>query len=170
MPLSSARTLLTAAALLIALPDAVFAQSPANISPGMQVVDPSGANVGMVSSVKGNQLIVKTDKHEVLLPATSFTPSDGKLLFALTQAQLNAQTEQAIAEANAKLVSGASVFGEAGTLAGTIDSIDASTVTLKLTSGQLVRMPRSAVAAGPNGAILGVSAAELQKLAEQARN
>ena len=169
MPVSPRRLIFAAAALAFCQPGAALAQQPAGVAPGMQVVDPSGAVVGMVTSVKGGQLIVKTDKHEVLLPVTSFTPNKGKLLFALSQAQLNAQTEQAVAAANAKLVSGASVYGEAGTLAGTIDAIDDTTVTLKLTSGKLVRMPRNSIAAGQNGAVLGVSAAELQKLAEQSQ-
>lgn len=168
MPLSNARNLLLSAALACSAPIAASAQTPSPISPGMQVVDPAGASVGTVTSVKDGQLIVKTDKHEVLLPATSFTPSEGKLLFALTQAQLNAQTDQAVADANAKLVAGTSVYGQAGTLAGTIDVIDDNTVTLKLSSGKLVRMPRSSIAPNAQGAVLGISAAELQRLAEQA--
>lgn len=169
MSLSKAGTLLLSTILACSAPVAASAQVPAPISPGMQVVDPAGSSVGTVTSVKGDQLIVKTDKLEVLLPASSFTPSEGKLLFALTQAQLNAQTEKAIAEANAKLVAGTSVYGPGGTLAGTIDVIDDATVTLKLNSGQLVRMPRSSIAPDAKGAVLGVSTAELQRLAEQAR-
>ena len=112
---------------------------------------------------------MKTDRHEVLLPTTSFTPNQGKLLFALTRDQLNAQTEKAIAEANAKLVAGTSVYGPGGTLAGTIDAIDETNVTVKLTSGKLVRMPRGSIAPSEQGAVLGVTAAELERLAAEAR-
>lgn len=168
MPLCHARALTVAATIAFAPPVAAAAQTTP-ISPGMQVVDPSGGSVGTVTSVKGDQLIVKTDKHEVLLPATYFTANEGKLLFALTRDQLNAQTDKAIAEANAKLVAGTSVYGPGGTLAGTIDAIDDVNVTLKLTSGQLVRMPRGSIAPSEQGAVLGISAAELQRLAEQAR-
>ncbi|WP_300975118.1 hypothetical protein [Sphingomonas sp. LHG3406-1] len=76
---------------------------------------------------------------------------------------------KAITEANAKLVAGTSVYGPGGTLAGTIDAIDDAVVTLKLTSGQLVRMPRNSIASSEQGAVLGLSAAELQRLAERAR-
>jgi preprotein translocase subunit YajC len=169
MPYRRAAPLLFFAAMLASSPSLAVVQTPTAIVPGMQVVDPSGAPVGTVSSVKGQELIVKTDKHEVLLPATSFTPNQGKLLFALTQAQLNAQTEQAIAEANAKLVAGSSVYGQAGALAGTIEAIDDATVTIKLTSGSLIRIPRNGIAPGPKGAILGISAAELQSLSTQAQ-
>lgn len=167
MLLRDARLLAMAAALTCAVPGAASAQTPATISPGMQVIDPSGGSVGTVVSVKGDQLTVRTDKHEVLLPATSFTPNEGKLLFALTRDQLNSQTEQALAEASAKLVAGVSVFGAGGNLAGSIDAIDDKMVTVKLTSGKLVRLPRTAVAPNDKGAVLGVSAAELERLAEQ---
>ncbi|GAA4003575.1 hypothetical protein [Sphingomonas humi] len=169
MPTHKAKHVLIYAAMLASSPALGVVQTPPAIVPGMMVVDPSGATVGTVSSVKGQELIVKTDKHEVLLPVTSFTPNEGKLLFALSQAQLNAQTEQAIAEANARLVAGTSVYGQAGTLAGTIEAIDDATVTIKLTSGSLIRIPRNGIAPGPKGAILGVSAAELQALSAQAQ-
>jgi preprotein translocase subunit YajC len=168
MLISSARTLVLCAVVACTAQIAVSAQTPTAISPGMQVVDPSGTSVGTVTRVKGGDITVKTDEHEVILPATSFTPSEGKLLFALTQAQLNAETEQAMAEANAKLVSGISVYGQAGTPAGTLESIDDTSVTLKLSSGQLVRMPRNSIGPSAKGAVLGISAAELQRLSEQA--
>ncbi|WP_338502814.1 hypothetical protein V6R86_05735 [Sphingomonas kaistensis] len=157
------RIYLAAAALALVTPAAV-AQSPA-IVPGTQVVDTAGNPVGTIYSVKGDQLVVETDKLKVALPANSFTPSEGKLLFALTRDQLNQQTEAALAEANAKLVAGANVYGQSGALAGTIDAIDAEFVTLKLTSGKLVRLPRNGIAASDKGAVLGVSASELERLA-----
>lgn len=157
------RIYFVAAALALVTPAAV-AQSPA-ILPGTQVVDTAGNPVGTIYSVKGDQLVVETDKLKVALPANSFTPSEGKLLFALTRDQLNQQTEAALAEANAKLAAGASVYGQSGTLAGTIDAIDAEFVTVKLTSGKLVRLPRNGIAASDKGAVLGVSAAELERLA-----
>lgn len=159
---------------LLTLSAAIFlaASAPADaqttpIAPGTQVVDTAGGTVGSITSVKGDQVVVKTDRMEVALPASSFTPSEGKLLFALTRDQLNAQGEKALAEANAKLIAGTSVYGQNGTLAGTIEAIDADTVTVKLTSGKLIRMPRASIAPGANGAVLGVSAAELQRIAEQ---
>lgn len=154
------------AALVLATPFAAAAQTTP-IMPGTQVVDTNGGAVGSVTSVKGDQVVVKTDRLEVALPASSFTPNEGKLLFALTREQLNTQTEQARAEANAKLVAGTSVYGQNGTLAGTIEAIDAEMVTIKLTNDRLIRMPRASIAPGAQGAVLGVSAAELQRLAEQ---
>lgn len=159
---------LAAAAFLASAPIATAASAQAAIAPGTQVVDPSGNPVGTVAAVKGNDLIIKTDRHEVLLPATSFTPDEGKLLFGMTRAELNAETDQALAEAEAKLAAGAAVHGSDGTLAGQIEEIDDSVVTVKLTSGELVRMPRSAIAPAEHGAVLGVSAEELKAMASGA--
>lgn len=166
-----ARTLALAAALACAAPVAAPAQTaPATaIMPGMTVVDPSGATVGMITSVKGDQLVLKTDKHEVQLPASSFTPSKGKLLFALTQSQLNTQTEQAMADANAKLVVGTKVYGDSGALVGTITAIDDQLFTLQLTGGKVIRMPLTAIAPRAEGAVLGITAAELQRMTTQAQ-
>jgi preprotein translocase subunit YajC len=159
------------AAALAAAPLAIapaFAATPAEVHPGMQVVDPSGGAVGTVTAIKGDNLILKTDKHEVQLPLASFTADQGKLLFAMTAAQLNAETERAIAAANAAVAPGAQVFGSDGTLAGQIDSIDTDYVTIKLTGGETVRIPRSGVAGSDKGAVLGITTAKLTELATQA--
>lgn len=145
-----------------------LAATPAEVAPGMQVVDPSGGAVGTVIGVKGDNLILKTQKHEVQLPLSSFTASEGKLLFAMTAAQLDAETEAAMAEANAAIVAGASVYGSDGSLAGQIEAVDDSLVTVKLSSGNTVRLPRSGVSGSQNGAVLGVTTAQLNELASQA--
>ena len=160
-----ARIYLTAAAFAAATPIATSASAQTTIAPGTQVVDLSGNPVGTVIAVSGNDLTVRTDRHEVLLPATSFTPNKGKLLFAMTRAQLNAETDRALAAAEASLVAGTAVHGSGGGLAGHIEAIDDATVTVKLTSGELVRMPRSGIAPGAHGAVLGVTADELKAMA-----
>lgn len=129
---------------------------------GQQVVDTSGATVGTVVRVDGGNVIVKTDKHEVALPKTSFTPNESKLLFGMTQAQLNAEVEKNLAAAEALIAPGATVKGSAGAVVGTIDAVDAEFVTLKLQSGVLVRLPRKAVAAGNGEVLIGMTADELQ--------
>lgn len=130
---------------------------------GQQVVDTTGAPVGTVVSADGANVIVKTDKHQVTLPKTSFTPNEGKLFFGMTQAQLNAEIEKTQAEAAKAVVAGATVKGSAGTVIGTLDAVDAEFVTLKLQSGSLIRLPRSAVAGSPNGdVVIGLTAEELE--------
>ena len=144
-----------------------FAATAAEVTPGMQVVDPAGGTVGTVTGIKGELLILKTDKHEVQLPLTSFTAHEGKLMFAMTAAQLNAETEKALAAASAAVAVGANVYGSEGALAGTIESLDEALVTIKLSGGEMVRLPRAGVGGDANGARLGVTAAELKQLASQ---
>ena len=141
---------------------AAIAQPTAAVAIGNQVVDTKGGLVGTVSGVNGDVIVVKTDRHEVALPRTSFTPNAGKLLFGMTQAELNAATDASLAAAEAKLVPGATVNGSAGAKVGTIDAIDAEFATIKLESGNLVRIPRSGLAASSDGAVIGLTAAQLE--------
>ena len=125
-------------------------------------MDTTGGAVGTVVSVNGDNVVIKTDKHQVALPKTSFTAHEGKLLFGMTQAQLNAETEKSLAAAAASIAAGATVKGSAGAVVGTIDTLDADSVTIKLQSGSLIRVPRSGVAAGGDGVVVGLTAEELE--------
>ena len=145
-------------------------QSAAAQSVGMQVVDTSGGVVGTVTSLNGQTVTVKTDKHEVAMPRASFTLDKGKLLFAMTQAQLNAEIEKTQAAAAAAIVPGTTVKGSAGTVVGTIDAVDTETITVKLQSGSLLRVPRSGIAAGNGEVTVGLTAAEIQAQASPAAN
>ena len=147
---------------------AAIAATPAEVKPGMQVVDPSGGTVGTVTAVKGDNLVLKTDRHELHLPLTSFTASEGKLLFGMTAAQLNAEADKQMAAASAAIVAGAQVYGSDGTLAGQIEAVDAELVTIKLAGGAMVRLPRSSVGGSDKGAVLGMTTAQLTELASQA--
>lgn len=145
-------------ALALAIPSAPALAQAA----GTQVVDTSGGAVGTVVRVDGENVVIKTDKHEVALPKTSFTAHEGKLLFGMTQAQLDAATEKSLAEAAAAIAPGATVKGSGGTVVGTIDAVDTETVTIKLSSGSLVRVPKSGVAAGNGEVVVGLTAQELE--------
>lgn len=159
------RIALIAASLSLAtLSGAAFAQ--AAVSAGTVVKDAQGGEVGTVLRVDGQYYIVKTDKHEVRLPVSSFTPSSGVLLFGLTRDQLNAEVEKATAAAAAKIAPGAAVADQAGGAVGTITAVDVDSVTVKLASGTLVRLPKSAVVPGPSGAVVGSTAAQLEAAAK----
>jgi preprotein translocase subunit YajC len=153
----------------LAVPAAAQAPAPAAaISVGMAVKDASGGDVGTVSSIDGQFIVVKTDKHEVRLPATSFTPHAGALLFGMTRDQLNAETERSLAAAAAKIAAGASVSDSAGGAVGTITAVDPQWVTVKLVSGAEVRLPHDAVGVGANGVVVGSTAAQLEAAAKAA--
>jgi preprotein translocase subunit YajC len=154
---------------LAAAPAAVLAQPPAaGIAAGAAVKDTNGGDVGIVLRVDGQFLVVKTDKHEVRLPAASFTPHNGALLFAMTRDQLNAAVEQQLAAAAASIAPGAAVADAKGAAIGTVSAVDADTVTIKLASGTLVRLPKTGVAPGPRGLVTGATAAELEAAAKAA--
>jgi preprotein translocase subunit YajC len=144
------------------------AAAPAAIAAGAVVKDTNGGEVGTVIRVDGQFLIVKTDKHEVRLPSNAFTPNNGVLLFGMSQAQLNAEVEKSLAAAAAKIAPGAVVTGTGGATVGTITAVDADTVTIKLASGALVRVPKTGVAPSGNGVVVGATAAQLEASAKGA--
>ena len=129
---------------------------------GTEVTDANGGPVGTVTAVNGDIVTIKTDRFETNLSKSSFAENEGKLLVGLTQAELNAAIEKDKAAAEASLAVGAPVKGSAGTQVGTIEAIDAEFVTLKLESGKSIRIPRAGIAGSASGAVIGLSAAELE--------
>jgi preprotein translocase subunit YajC len=141
------------------------APAAAGFTAGAKVSDTAGAEVGTITNVDGDYVILKTDKHEVRLPKASFTAHEGGFIMAMTRDQVNAAVEQSLASAAEKIVVGASITGSQGGAVGTIDALDDQFVTVKLASGKLVRLPRSGIAPGPNGPVIGMTVAELEAAA-----
>jgi hypothetical protein len=157
---------LTALGLLLAAP-AVAQQGAAKI--GMQVTDASGGPVGTVVGIKGTNLLVRTDKHEALLPTASFRVEQGKLLFGMTQAQLDAQIEQSLAAASSAVVAGATVKGLSGTPVGTIEAVADGNATIALQDGKKIAVPQNGLRGNPDGSVtIGYSAEQLQALVQGA--
>jgi preprotein translocase subunit YajC len=151
---------LASAALVAASP--AFAQAD-GFAVGTEVLDSNGNPVGTVTAVNGDVVTVKTDKLDANLGKASFAQQDGKLYIGMSQADLNATVEKDRAAAEASLAVGAAVKDSAGAAAGTIEAIDAEYVTLKLASGKSVRLPRNGIAGSAAGAVVGLSAAELEQ-------
>jgi preprotein translocase subunit YajC len=157
----------TLTAVGIAMASPAVAQAQAGIMPGMQVTDSSGGAVGMVAAVKGDNLLVRTNKHEVMLPKTSFTVAKGKLLFGMTQAQLDAEVEKGMAAANAAIVAGATVKGVGGSQLGTIDTVADGQVTITLQDGKKIAVAQEGLRGNPDGTVtIGYSAAQLEALVQ----
>jgi hypothetical protein len=134
-------------------------------SVGMQIVDTAGAPVGTVTAIQGENLQVKTDKHEVLVPKASFTLNGGKLLFGMTQAQLDAQVEAAAAASAKAVVAGATVKGTGGADVGKIEAVENDAVTITLTSGKRIQLPAKAVRGNADGTVtIGYSSEQLEAL------
>lgn len=153
---------IASAALAVGTP--AFAQADP-YAPGTQVTDVNGGVVGTVSAVNGDVVTVRTDRLDAHLAKGSFTPHDGKLLFGMSQADLDATVEKEQAAAAASLQPGSTVKGSAGSEVGTIEEIDSDFVTLKLVSGKMVKIPRSGIAGSPNGAVIGMTAEDLEATA-----
>jgi preprotein translocase subunit YajC len=134
-------------------------------SVGMQVVDTAGAPVGTVTAIKGDNVQIKTDKHEALLPKASFTVHEGKLLFGMTQAQLDAKIEASAAASQAAIVAGATVNGTAGTAVGKIETVANGQVTIDLASGKRIEVPATALRGNADGTVtIGYTAEQLEAL------
>lgn len=132
---------------------------------GMQVVDTAGAAVGTVTAVKGDNIQIKTDKHDALLPKASFTVANGKLLFGMTQAQLDQKIEEADAASAKAIAAGATVNGSAGTPVGKIDTVEGGNVTITLTSGKKLQMPVAGVRGNADGTVtVGYTADQIEAL------
>lgn len=131
---------------------------------GMPVVDSQGGAVGTITAVAADTLTVKTARHQAVLPKSSFTVSEGKALFGMTQAELDASVERTLAaKADAALKIGATVKGKDGASVGTIDAVDAGNVTIRLASGPRISIPRSGIAVDADGGgAIGLTAAELE--------
>lgn len=160
--------LTTASLSAVAVPTSAQTASSA-ITPGMPVVDTSGGAVGTVIAIKDNILTIKTDRHEAVIGTDSVTPHQGKLLFGMTRDELNAAIDRDIAAANAALAPGAVVKGANGTKVGTLDAVDAESATIKLDSGNLVRIPRTGIRGTPEGdTVIGLTADQLETEASAA--
>jgi preprotein translocase subunit YajC len=160
---------LASASLVLAAPMPAFAQASSGFAVGTPVTDASGGAVGTVTAVNGDVVTIKTDKLETNLSKSSFAQKDGKLLIGMTQAQLNAAIEKDKAAAESSLAVGAAVKDNAGASVGTINAIDSEFVTIKLASGKSVRLPRTGIAGSAGGAVIGVTAAELEAQAGSAK-
>jgi preprotein translocase subunit YajC len=163
--LLSSLALVALAGAAPSLAQAPAAAATAGFTVGTKVIDTAGGEVGTVTSVTGDNVIVKTDKHDVTLPKASFTATDKGLLFALTQAQLNAKVEEVLAEP--LLSVGATVYDTQGGIVGTVKEFDDTLATLTLPHMQ-VQLPVSAFVHGPNGPVIGDTAASLEAKAAAA--
>ena len=149
------------AALSLAAVPALAAQG---FTVGAAVFDSSARPVGTIIAVEGNAVVtVRTDKYAVRMPAGSFLRQSGKFYIALSREQLNAKHESDQAAIAASLLPGKPVKGLQGQLLGTIESIDQAEVTIRLTDGQSIRMPRSGVSGRvDDAAVAGITAEEIE--------
>jgi preprotein translocase subunit YajC len=152
--------LFVGACIAVAAP--ALAEGPVTISVGAQVLDANGGAVGTVTALQGDNVVVKTDKHQAALPKTSFAVSDGKVYFGMTQAQLNAEIEKSTAAAEASVAAGATVRGAAGTEIGKIESVTDTDVVIVLPSGKKIQIGRTGARGNADGTVtVGLTAEQI---------
>lgn len=134
---------------------------------GATVYDSAGAVLGTVDQVTPQAVYVNVDGTKVGLPTSAIGAGPQGFRIATTRADILSQAQAAQAAQKAQLTAGATVRGSAGATVGTIKSIDADYVTLTTPRGD-VKLPANAVAAGPNGPTIGMTAAELDAAIAQA--
>jgi len=157
-------TALSAALLLPAVP----AAAQATLAAGATVTDPDGGEVGTIASVDGDHVVLRTDRHEVRLPAASLAVTEDAILISLTREELNAQLDQMLAQAQQTIAVGTIVHDRDGVVVGPVEAVSEETVTVKL-GEQPILFPRSAVQPGRAGLMVGASLAELQAQAAAAQ-
>lgn len=157
------RQLLTASAvsagLLLSTP-----ASAQSLAAGTVVTDPQGGEVGTITAIEGDTVLLRTDRHEVRLPAASFTATATGALFGVTREQLNADLDRMQAQTQQAFAVGTNVIDRDGAVVGPVTALDAESVTVRIGDG-IVRLPRAALAAGQNGLVVGATLTQLQAAA-----
>lgn len=139
-----------------------------SVKVGASVFDTSGGTVGTIEAVNGDLVVVNTGTNKASLPSSAFAKGDKGPIIGMTKAQLDEAAAGAQAKADAdlkaKLVSGASVYGSGGEVAGTVDSADAEFVTLNVGT-QKVKLPINSIASGEKGLTIAMTAEQLRQAA-----
>jgi hypothetical protein len=160
------KLLIAAAASLVPLAAPAIAQNTAQptLRAGATVTDDAGGEVGTIVAIDGDTLTLRTDRHEVRLPVTSFRPTATTIKFGMTREQLNAAVDAAEARAANAFSVGSPVRDRDGAPVGTVSALDAEMVTIRLAAGR-VRVPRDGLRATPQGLVIGAALAELEAAA-----
>ncbi len=165
-----------AAAAEAAAPAPAAAAAPAtpakvHVAVGKAVLDANGGAVGTVSAVNGDVAVVDTGTVKASIPSSSFAESEKGLHISMTKAQLEAAAQGAQAGSQqalaASLTPGTAVSDPSGGAVGKVDSIDGDYVIVA-TAKSKVKLPKTAFAKGPNGAVIGMTLAQLEAAAKGA--
>lgn len=153
----------SAAAQSQAAPSAATATTT-SVTVGATVYDTSGAEVGKVKSVTAPNFVIDTGTATATLALTSLGASPKGPVLAMSKADLEAAATKAAADASAALASsiviGASVHASDGTTElGKIAEVAAADFVLD-TGKTKVKLPKSSVAKGDAGLMIGMTAQE----------
>ncbi len=132
---------------------------------GATIYDAQGGTVGTIASTDGTNAVIDTGTVKAAVPLASFGTSPKGATLAMTKAELEAAAgqgaQQAAADFQAKLTSGATVYGSGGTSVGTIKAVEGEFVTVTTPKGD-ARLPKGSFGPGPQGVTIGMTAAQLE--------
>ena len=165
------KSLIAAALLGASLSPAVaMAQEvPATVSEllavGATVYGPNGAEVGKIEKLADGNVVIFTGTNRATLPATSIGRNDKGLLIGMTKEQLDSAVAAASAKADAAmtaaLVPDAQITSTDGVVVGTVQKVEGENVTVDLSSGSTIALPKNQLHATASGGLgLFVTAAE----------
>jgi hypothetical protein len=157
--------LLAAPVFAQAAPSAQPAAATPNVAAGATVVDTSGNPVGTIESVTGTTAVLSTGTAKASVPTSSFAQGPKGLVIGVTKADLEAQVAKAATPAT--ITPGMAVNGPQGNPVGKVDSVSGDLITVA-TANTKAQLPRSAFAQGPNGLVIGLTAAQLDAAAKSA--
>lgn len=166
-----ATALLTAGTAGPAFAQAAPAPAPAkvNVTTGASVSDAKGGAVGTIASVTGDIAVIDTGVVKASVPTSAFAQSDKGLLIGMTKVELEAAAQSAAASAQqqflASLKPGTAVTDQNGGAVGTIEAVEGDLVTVA-TPNAKAKLPKSAIAQGPNGPVIGMTQAQLEAAAK----
>lgn len=174
--------LLTTAALALvpqtatpARPPAPQASAPAaSMKPtvGATVVGAAGDRIGTIDSVTADAAVIDNGTNKAAVPLNAFAADANGFKITLTKAQFDAAAAQAAMQAQgqlkAQLIAGAQVkASDNTTVLGTVKAVEGDLVTLTTPKGD-IRVPIKGFAAGPNGIVSGLTAAQIDAAAGSA--
>jgi len=141
------------------------ATTTANVTAGATVVDTTGAPVGTIESVSGGNAVLSTGTVKAAVPVSSFAKGANGLVVGITKADLEAKVQAATKPT--EIAAGMAVSGPGGAAVGKVDSVNGDLITVA-TATSKAQLPRTAFAQGPNGLVIGMSAAQLDAAAKAA--
>ncbi|ATE65409.1 hypothetical protein CMV14_14195 [Rhizorhabdus dicambivorans] len=140
-----------------------------NVTAGAAVTDAKGGAVGTIASVNGDVAVVDTGSIKASIPVKSFAKTDNGFAIGMTKAELEAAAKGASASQQEKflasLAPGIAISDQNGGAVGTIEAIEGDLVTVA-TPNVKAKLPKSAIVQGPNGAVIGMTQAQLEAAAK----
>jgi len=141
------------------------ATATANVTAGATVVDMTGAPVGTIESVNGGNAVLSTGTVKAAIPVSSFAKGANGLVVGITKADLEAKVQAATKPT--EIAAGMAVTGPGGAAVGKVDAVSGDLVTVA-TANSKAQLPKTAFAQGPNGLVIGLTAAQIDAAAKAA--